>query len=85
MTHVEVTTRYATTVETLPEAWAFVMERVDQVGPRPSIAIRPYTVISIGDALSGRAGEESPAEAFEVVVSGMVEEASATDESRGAR
>lgn len=32
---------YATVVDTLPEAWTFVMEHVDDVGPAPHITISP--------------------------------------------
>lgn len=38
---IEVTTKYATTVNTLPEAWAFVMNHIDRVGPDPHIRISP--------------------------------------------
>jgi hypothetical protein len=39
---VEVSTRYATTVESLADAWEFVMSRIDLVGPDPSVTISPY-------------------------------------------
>lgn len=71
-TPVEKTVRYATTVEDLAGAWAFVMEKLEQVGPDPSVEISPIWVISVGDALSGT--EEAPPRHFSVVVSGMVEE-----------
>lgn len=32
--------RYAATVDTLPEVWAFVMDHVDEFGGRPSIEIQ---------------------------------------------
>lgn len=38
---IEVTTRYATNVESLAEAWAFVMDHVDRVGPDPMVMIKP--------------------------------------------
>ncbi len=67
----EVTTRYATTVDDLAAAWAYVMERIDQVGPDPSITIKPLWVISVHDMDSDN---EAPPREFEVTVSGMVHE-----------
>lgn len=66
-TPVEVTTRYATTVHTLTDAFAFVMDRIDQVGGRPRVAITPFTSIALNEGDDERA--------FEVVVEGMTEEA----------
>lgn len=66
---VEITTRYATSVDSLTEAWEFVMARVDLVGPHPSIHISPCWHINPFD--------ENPDEAephFSVVVEGMVPE-----------
>lgn len=68
---VEVTTRYATTVDDLTAAWSFVMARVDQVGPNPSIKISP--IWSYGVVDMDRDERDAPRQ-FEVVVSGMVEE-----------
>ena len=62
---VEVTTRYATTVETLAEAWVFVMERVDSVGPNPRIEISPTWTYGADDVEDGL-------RRFSVVVDGMV-------------
>ena len=67
---VEVTTRYATNVRTLPEAWAFVMDRLDAVGPDPRIEITPTWIYS--DSSDGKRW-------FVVVVDGMVPEASEGD------
>lgn len=67
---IEVTTKYVTSVDTLPEAWAFVMEYVDRVGPRPQIEIGPVTVFDIRGITDGDPGEGR--EIFEVTVSGMV-------------
>ena len=64
-TPVEVTTKYATSVPTLPEAWAFVMARIDQVGDSPSVRINPIWRYS---------DDEDGTRVFEVVVEGMVEE-----------
>jgi hypothetical protein len=69
LTPVEVTKSYAATVESLADAWEFVMDRVDSVGPDPTIAIKPmwsYTLIDDDNPIESRA--------FEVLVSGMEEE-----------
>ena len=70
---VEVTTRYATTVEGLPAAWAFVMAKVDSVGPDPSVEISPVWTISVQD-MGNDEPEGGYPRHFSVVVSGMVEE-----------
>lgn len=67
---VEVTTRFATTVHELSDAWAFVMDKIDQVGPDPSIAINPVWRHN-GDGLDPRH--------FEVAISGMVEQGEGED------
>lgn len=71
---VEVATRYATTVDSLTEAWAFVMDRVDKVGPDPSIKISPQWSFSVHDIDHADATE--PPRQFSVVVEGMVHEES---------
>jgi hypothetical protein len=63
---VEVTTKYATTVDSLPRAWLFVMDHLSEVGPDPSISISPVWLL--GEGLRDEARE------FEVVVEGMVEQ-----------
>lgn len=63
---VEITTRYVTTVADISGAWAFVMERVDRVGPRPRIQISPITIFN-------HDGDEQ--HFFEVTVEGMVTDA----------
>lgn len=73
---IEVTTKYATTVDDLPAAWAFVMERLDLVGPDPHIEIRPIQTFAVGDMIDGLDGHDAgpwPRQ-FEVVIDGMVEE-----------
>lgn len=65
---VEVTTRYATTVSDLAGAWAFVMARVDLVGPEPRITISPVWLHHNQD------DDERCTPEFEVVVEGMVHE-----------
>lgn len=63
---IERTTRYATSVDDLNSAWAFVMAYLDRVGPDPSVEITPcWTITSDSDDMPRR---------FEVVVSGMVHE-----------
>lgn len=73
---IEVTTRYATSVDELADAWAFVMAHLDHpgVGPDPRITISPiwtYSSHEIGDE-NYRAPRR-----FEVVVSGMIHEGEA--------
>jgi hypothetical protein len=67
---VERTTRYATSVDDLGEAWAFVMSRIDSVGPDPTVTIKPYWRIAVG-----LPGDETPPSErrFEVLVEGMEE------------
>lgn len=60
---VEVTTRFATSFDTLTECFGFVMDKIDDVGPEPSVEIKPYWLIDEDDETVTR---------FEVVVSGMV-------------
>lgn len=67
---IEVTTKYVTSVDDLTAAWAFVMEYVDKVGPKPRITISPksiYAWAEIGD------DDARPVELFEVLVEGMTE------------
>lgn len=54
--------RYSSQVETLHEAWSFVMSYVDEF-EAPSVEINPYWVY-------GREGVEDGALGFDVVVSG---------------
>lgn len=71
---VEVTTRYATTVEDLPSAWAFVMGHLDALGDDPSIEIKPISTIGVADMQDAFDGRETEGwrRQFEVVVEGMV-------------
>jgi hypothetical protein len=71
---VEVTTRYATSVQTLSEAWAFVMERIDSVGPNPSIQIVPLWGFSEEDENADE-DDYTLERWFSVVVSGAENEA----------
>lgn len=61
-TPIEKTIRYATSVDELSDAWAFVMEHLESVGDGPSISISPIW-----------SGPEFDERRFEVTVSGMVE------------
>lgn len=62
---VEFTAKYATSVLTLAEAWGFVMDHIEKVGPEPRIEISPYTLFE---------DDEKYSTVFEVCVSGMVEQ-----------
>jgi hypothetical protein len=64
---VEITTRYATSVDSLVDAWHFIMEHLDEVGPDPQVEICPIWTYDVSDDL------DLPRR-FTVVVSGMVEE-----------
>lgn len=67
---VEVTTRYATSVDDLPAAWAFVMKHLDSVGPDPCIEILSFSTVSVRDM--DRDDDGPWQRRFGVVVSGMV-------------
>lgn len=68
---VEVTTRFATTVDELSDAWAFIMAKLEDVGPDPSVEISPIWLRPMDFA----GNDEDPwPRQFSVVVSGMVEE-----------
>lgn len=68
----EVTTRYATTVDDLGAAWAYVMDHLEKVGPDPSVKISPVWVFSVHDM--DREDLSEPPRQFSVVVEGMVHE-----------
>lgn len=76
------TTRYAVAVDTLQEAFAFVMSKLDEVGERPSITITPVACLHFEDLTADDDDEEQPEpdRFFEVTVSSMAEEP-ATDEA----
>jgi hypothetical protein len=69
---IEVTTRYATTMDDLNAAWGFVMDRLDRVGPDPSVIIKPIWMANVQDM--ERVDVPPMQRQFEVVVEGMVEE-----------
>lgn len=60
----EVTTRYATTVDTLSDAWEFVMDHLDRVSDAPSVEISP----------TWSSDDDFRTPYFSVVVSGMVQD-----------
>ena len=63
---VEVTVKYATTVDDLPAAWTFVMRHLDGgVGADPRIEITPYWKMSVAPD-----GEETMTRVFSVAVEG---------------
>lgn len=63
---VEKTTRYSTMVESLSEAFAFVMEHLDELGEEsPLVSIIPISIHNDDGT--------DPVEAFEVSVSNMKE------------
>lgn len=64
----ERTTAFATTVDDLASAWAFVMTHVDVVGPAPTIKISPVWRYDTDRP------DDEPTLFFEAGVSGMVEE-----------
>jgi hypothetical protein len=70
---IEVTTKYVATVDDLAAAWVFVMDRVDRVGPDPSVQIKPLWIVSVHDM--GNDDTPPTPRQFEVVVEGMVTEA----------
>ncbi len=65
---IERTTKYATSVDDLADAWAFIMERLDAVGPDPQITISPIWSFSA----SSLDVEQDPPRRFEVSVSGTI-------------
>lgn len=68
---VEITTKYATTVETLQDAFVFIMQYVDALGTDPFIKITPIHSYSMSDMDM----EDPPCKHFfEVMVSSMREE-----------
>lgn len=70
---VEVTTRLATTVDSLSQAWAFVMNALDRdgIGENPTITITPLWFYSVSDM--DREDDYMPPRQFSVVVSGFVQ------------
>lgn len=59
--YVEVTLQFETVVDDLTEAWAFIMDRIERVGPDPSVHIHP--------------AKEGPPPMIQMLVNGEVREA----------
>lgn len=68
---VERTTRIASTVEDLADAWAFVMTHIDEVGPDPRIEIVPVWSRDFDEVVDD---DEPWPRHFSVVVSGTVKD-----------
>lgn len=45
---IEITTKRVTTVDSVQEAFAFIMEHLDEVGDQPRIEIDPFTDLGAG-------------------------------------
>lgn len=58
--YVEVTLRFDTVVDDLSEAWAFIMSRIERVGPDPEVHILPV--------------KDGPPPMLQMVVKGSVED-----------
>lgn len=67
----EVTTKFATTVDELTDAWAFIMEHLADVGDAPNVTITPCWPVSVAEFPDGG---DVGRRYFEVTVSGMVEQ-----------
>lgn len=48
MTEVEVTTKRVTTVDSIQEAFGFIMDNLDEVGDQPLITIEPFRDLAEG-------------------------------------
>jgi hypothetical protein len=68
-TPVEIDTRYSTTVDTMQEAFAFVMEHIDTMGPEPSVHINPCWGVDRDEAVNEPEGSVH----FHVCVEGTTE------------
>lgn len=42
MAQTERTVKYATRVDSLPEAWSFIMAHLEELGDAPTISIKPF-------------------------------------------
>ena len=56
MAQTERTVKYATRVDSLPEAWSFIMGHLEELGDAPTISIKPFWIVTdempIGDDMS---------------------------------
>lgn len=74
--YVEVTIQYETVVDDLTEAWAFIMSRIEKVGPDPSVHIHPAKQgppPMLQMIMQGSVDEDMPRK-FHVVVEGQQRE-----------
>lgn len=77
----ERTIKYSKIVDTVPEAFAFVMSKLDQLGARPSIWIDPFDDITIDfTAINDDDAVIEETHQFTVVVEGSFEEDDPDDE-----
>lgn len=69
------TVQFQAVVDSLPEAWAFIMDAIEQVGPDPSVHIHPSrnTLPPGLQALLTGGASETPERKFQVVVEGTVD------------
>ena len=70
MATTERTISYAAAVDSLSDAWSFVMAHLDELGDEPTIEIKPEHIFYIADAVEGI--EREPIRQFGVRVSGMI-------------
>lgn len=66
----EYTATYAKKVNTIQDAFAFIMAHLDKIGNDPRVIINPVWVCEHVDAMTG---EHETVRQFEVAVTGMVE------------
>ena len=69
LTPVEKTIQFSSRVSEMTDAWAFVMEYADKVGPHPDVHIHPCYPMGP----DGETDSEHPV-VWEVTVSGLIEE-----------
>jgi hypothetical protein len=67
---IERTVKYTTNADELADAWAFIMTKVDEVGPDPHIQIRPLHQIDDDKPMRD---PDNWKRVFEVTISGMEE------------
>lgn len=70
---VEKTTRYATNVAEMSDAWAFVMQRIDLLGPDPTVSISPVWTMEYCDNEDCEVGGHT-VRSFNVIIAGTVPE-----------
>ena len=63
-TPIEIVSKYLTTVETMSDAWEFVMEYIDELGDEPTVEIHPCWGVDDDDSETCH---------FHVMVEGCIE------------